>query len=508
MPGLTSADVHHRMGVGLFQFPGRRLPACEGRRNWQASSLPHVILVTNTPMKLAAKLIFVFLVGVVAIVAMFSWQTIRHQESWEQERREAHASELVHAVAPAIEKAWKEGGRITIQQAVEVTSRSVAGHQIRWMNPEETPQTQAPTTKTTTRRTSSISFTDADGKRTACSYVPFEVDGDKIGTVEVVEPTDKHDARVRRSVYASLLSLLGVAAFSGFVIYFGGVQLVGKPLNRLIRQVGEIGDGQLEQKPAIESNDELGKLAIAISDMSHRIGQQQATIRHTDRLGTIGTLAAGVAHELGTPLNVVAGRAGLIAGGKLTEQEVVASAETIQSEAQRMTAIIRQLLDFARQTPAPKSPLDLREVVERTCELMSSIAKKSSVTIEPQISDSPIFVNGDSAQLQQVTTNLLSNAIAAMPDGGTVKVLISQSDNVASISVTDTGSGIDPEQLDRIFEPFVTTKDVGQGTGLGLSIAYGIVKEHDGQIKVESEPRVGTTFHVLLPISDNNEATS
>ena len=486
MPGLTCADAHHRMGVG------RSLAA---------------ILRTNSLMKLAAKLILVFLVGVVAIVAMFSWQTIRHQESWEQQRRESHASDLVDAVAPAIKKAWKDGGRITIQEAVEVTSRSVSGHQIRWMDPEETPQANPPTTETTTRRTSSISFTDANGKRTAHSYVPFEVDGDKIGTVEVAEPTEEHDEQMRRSVYASLLSLLGVAAFSGFVIYFGGVQLVGKPLNRLIRQVGEIGDGQLDQQPALQSNDELGKLAMAISDMSHRIGQQQATIRHTDRLGTIGTLAAGVAHELGTPLNVVAGRAGLIAGGKLTDDEVVASAETIQSEAQRMTAIIRQLLDFARQTPAPKGLLDLREVVERTCDLMSSIAKESSVVIESQISADAVFVNGDSAQLQQVVTNLISNAIAAMPSGGTVKADLSQSDNVASIKVTDTGTGIAPEHLDRIFEPFVTTKDVGQGTGLGLSIAYGIVKEHDGQISVKSEPGTGTSFQVLLPISIDKEAT-
>lgn len=454
-------------------------------------------------MKLAAKLILTFLVGVVLIVALFSWQTLRQQHAWDQERRETHASDLVGAISPTMEKAWRDGGSVTIQRAIEVTSRSMPGQRMRWMNFAEVPRTQ-----TTTRRISSVSVVDANGKRTARSYIPFEVDGDKVGAVEVAEPTEDHDAQLRRSIETSLLSLLGVAAFSGLVVYFGGIRLIANPLDRLIEQVDEIGDGQLDQKPALQSNDELGKLAVAISDMSHRIGQQQATIRHTDRLGTIGTLAAGVAHELGTPLNVVAGRAGLIAGGKLTDDEIVASAETIQSEARRMTAIIRQLLDFARQTPEPKGSLDLREVVARTCDLMSSIAKKSSVLIEPRISKDAVFVNGDSAQLQQVTTNLLSNAIAAMPGGGTVKVSLSQNDNVASISVTDTGTGIDPEQLDRIFEPFVTTKDVGQGTGLGLSIAYGIVKEHDGQIKVESDPGAGTTFHVLLPISDNKEATS
>ena len=452
-------------------------------------------------MRLAAKLILIFLIGVVAIVSLFSWQTIRYQRAWEQERREDHATDLVDAVKPTIMDAWKEGGSITIQQAMEVQSIALSGQSMRWMDPEEKPLTQ-----TTERRVSSIAVADANGKRTAYAYVPLEVDGDKIGAVEISEPTEKYDAQLRQSVSRSVVSLLGVAMLSGLVVYFGGVRLIGRPLNRLIEQVGEIGNGQLYQEPALRSKDELGKLAIAISTMSHQIGQQQATIRHTDRLGTIGTLAAGVAHELGTPLNVVAGRASLIASGKLSDEEVVSSAKTVKSEAERMTTIIRQLLDFARQSPSIKGSIDLRSVVEQTCNLMASIAKQSSIVIKPQLPNDAIFVDGDPAQLQQVTTNLLSNAIGAMPAGGAIAVhLVRTEDQRASISVTDTGVGIQPDQLDGIFEPFVTTKDIGEGTGLGLSIAYGIVKEHGGQIKVESKVGVGTTFRVLLPISIDEE---
>jgi signal transduction histidine kinase len=252
----------------------------------------------------------------------------------------------------------------------------------------------------------------------------------------------------------------------------------------------------------LASNDELGRLAQAISQMSHRLSEQRDTIRHTDRLGTVGTLAAGVAHELGTPLNVVSGRAELIGSGKLTDQEVTSSAQTIKSESDRMTAIIRQLLDFARQTNSPRVVVELGEVVSRTTDLMRSLAKKSKVRIVDMLPDQPVHIDADAAQIQQVLTNLLTNAIAAMPDGGTatISLAVPPEADRACVEVTDTGSGIDPQDIDRIFEPFYTTKDVGQGTGLGLSIAYGIVREHGGEIKVDSDSGKSTKFRVFLPL--------
>ncbi|EMI19063.1 integral membrane sensor signal transduction histidine kinase [Rhodopirellula maiorica SM1] len=306
---------------------------------------------------------------------------------------------------------------------------------------------------------------------------------------------------VRDSLYASLLSLLGVAGLSALVIYWGGVQLVGKPLDKLIEQVNRIGEGKLDQPPALTCHDELGRLAAAISQMSHRLSAQRDTIRHTDRLGTIGTLAAGVAHELGTPLNVVSGRAGLIASGKLSADEVASSAKTIKSESERMTAIIRQLLDFARQTPSPHGQIELGEIVARTCDLMRPLVSKSEAELVFDSATLPMEIDGDAAQVQQVLTNLISNAIAAMPNGGTVTVSLGsdeESDRVW-VDVRDTGVGIQAENLNQVFEPFYTTKDVGEGTGLGLSIAYGIVREHGGDITVDSKQGQGTTFRVSFP---------
>jgi two-component system NtrC family sensor kinase len=449
-------------------------------------------------MKLAAKLILVFLFGVLAVVVLFSWQTIQRQRQWDRQLRENHANDLVETLTPAITQAYREGGTVTIQKAVEVSTQKLSGAQVRWIDGKEVPEVQ---TRTITRQFSSVSVSNVDGTRTDYSYVPIVVDGDDAGTVEVAMPTESQEAHFRESLQASLLSLLGVAFLSAMVIYFGGVQLVGKPLGKLIEQVNTIGDGKLAQPSILSSHDELGLLAQAISQMSYKLSEQRDTIRHTDRLGTVGVLAAGVAHELGTPLNVVSGRAQLIASGKLTPNEIDASAKTIKSEADRMTAIIRQLLDFARQAPSPHSVIETNSIVLRTCELLRPLAKNANVEIVSHLPGQSLFIEGDAAQVQQVLTNLVSNGIQAMPSGGLIEITLSESsaDHRVIIQVTDGGVGMDSRQLDRAFEPFYTTKDVGQGTGLGLSIAYGIVREHGGEISAESQPGVGTSFRVAFP---------
>ncbi|MGB7324603.1 MAG: HAMP domain-containing sensor histidine kinase [Rubripirellula sp.] len=447
-------------------------------------------------MKLAAKLILIFMLGVLAIVSLFTWQTIRRQHAWEHQSREAHAGDLVTALKPAIETAYRDGGTVTIQKAIEYSTRNLDRTPMRWVDGREVPSGG---TQRTSREISSVSITDQNGTRTAYSYVPLKIDGDDAGAVEVAQTMIDQDAHARDSLLASIVSLLGVTLFSAGVIYAGGVQMVAKPLGKLIDQVNTIGEGKLAQPPAISTNDELGRLAGAISQMSHRLSAQQDAIRHTDRLGIVGTLAAGMAHELGTPLNVVSGRASLIASGRLSPDEIESSAKTIKKETDRMTAIIRQLLDFARQAPSARTSVDLNEVTNQTCELMKPLAHKSAVDLNLSLGDNPIHVSGDAAQLQQVLTNLIVNAIQAMPEGGEVNVTLDRDGDVAKLTVTDTGTGIENENIGHVFEPFFTTKDVGQGTGLGLSIAYGIVRDHGGEINVESTKECGTTFRLTFP---------
>jgi signal transduction histidine kinase len=244
-----------------------------------------------------------------------------------------------------------------------------------------------------------------------------------------------------------------------------------------------------------------------------RKGREIATeqLRHADRLTTVGKLASGIAHELGTPLNVVSGRARLIQNGEVEGSEAVDSARIVVEQAERMTALIKQLLDFARPRALSKVPVNVTGLAARVAELVATISRKANVTVEIVSSDQDLRVEADEGQLHQVLTNLVVNAIQAMPAGGTVRVEARLVDQVPppyvggelqswlAVEVCDAGVGMDDATRKRIFEPFFTTKPVGEGTGLGLSVTWGIVREHGGWIDVASTLSKGSTFTVYLP---------
>jgi signal transduction histidine kinase len=244
---------------------------------------------------------------------------------------------------------------------------------------------------------------------------------------------------------------------------------------------------------------------------AERLAKQDALgqLRHAERLTTLGRLASGIAHEIGTPLNVISGRAELIASGALSMEAVAVSSRIIIEQTERVSSIIRQLLDFARRGGTRLEATELKALLEQTCSLLGPLASKSQVEISCSGQDMAAKINR--SELQQVVTNLLTNAIHAMPGGGKVEVRLARQivrDPRASwvqprphavISVQDHGGGISPEILPRIFEPFFTTRDVGVGTGLGLSVAYGIMQDHGGWIEVDTELGQGTTVSLFLP---------
>ena len=225
----------------------------------------------------------------------------------------------------------------------------------------------------------------------------------------------------------------------------------------------------------------------------------------------MGRLAAGVAHELGTPLNVIDGRARQIERRELPRERQVETARIISRQVARMATIIRGLLDFCRLNDARRAPLDLCALVRETVELLERHAGRAGVTWRVDVREEPVRVEGNATQLEQVLTNLIVNGVQAMPEGGRlgVRVGLGQARCPANgaeatwavVSVSDSGTGIREEDRPRLFEPFFTTKAVGQGTGLGLSVVHGIVTEHGGWIEVESAPGKGSTFTVHLPLA-------
>jgi len=225
-------------------------------------------------------------------------------------------------------------------------------------------------------------------------------------------------------------------------------------------------------------------------------------LRHAVRLNVIGTLAAGVAHELGTPLNVIAGCAELVTA-ETSDERVHRRMRTTLDQITKISTIIRRLLDFGRRDGHTRARVDLAAVSTTAAEMLHSTAQKRGATIEVDARD-PVWLEGNAAELEQVMSNLILNAIQAMKRGRVhvrVGTATRADQRLACVEVEDEGCGVPAANLEHIFDPFFTTKGVGEGTGLGLSVSYGIVRDHGGTIEVASEPGHGSRFSVLLPLA-------
>ena len=233
-------------------------------------------------------------------------------------------------------------------------------------------------------------------------------------------------------------------------------------------------------------------------------------LHQAERLAEVGVLASGLAHEIGTPMNVILGRAEFLQR-KTTDPEMVKGLQTIIAQVERITKLMHQLLAFARRGPMERRPMNLNTIVEDTLDMLRERFAQHHITVTTDLAPTLPMADVDPDQIEQVLLNLAINALHAMEEGGTLHIrtavvpaqsrVRNQTQEMIEVALSDTGRGIAPDDLDKIFTPFFTTKEVGKGTGLGLTVARGIVQEHGGQIRVQSEYQKGATFHILLPIA-------
>jgi signal transduction histidine kinase len=304
-------------------------------------------------------------------------------------------------------------------------------------------------------------------------------------------------------------------------------RLVSRPITKLLTGIDDVAKGDLSHVILAERDDEIGQIATRFNDMTYSLRESRAeTQRHTEaklaleqrlgqteKLATIGQLAAEIAHEVGTPLNVIAGRARSIQKKARAPETVESNAQIIAEQTARITRIIQRLLDFTRRKVGATGKLEvnINELSLTTMELLSSQFSSAKVKTRLDRAEGLPRVAGDPDRLQQVMINLLLNAVQAMPEGGALAVETRSirrarpgleggaEQAFVTFSVQDTGGGISAEIKDKIFDPFYTTKDGQGGTGLGLAVVSGIVKEHDGWIDVEDATGGGTVFRVYLP---------
>jgi two-component system, NtrC family, sensor kinase len=239
---------------------------------------------------------------------------------------------------------------------------------------------------------------------------------------------------------------------------------------------------------------------VAIEDVTERVGLE-AQLQQSDKLSSIGLLAAGVAHEVNTPL------AGISSYSQMLMQQIPDTdprrqlLEKIHRQTSRASSIVNNLLNFSRVTEARYAPVDLNRVIDDTIQLLEAQLRNTEIEVVRSYDGELPLAFGDGPKLQQVLMNLILNARDAMPQGGRLEISTESDEDSAVIEIRDTGLGIAPEHLSKIYDPFFTTKQIGKGTGLGLAVSYGIIRDHGGHIDVESKLGEGTRFQITLPLA-------
>lgn len=360
-------------------------------------------------------------------------------------------------------------------------------------------------------------------------------EGDRIATLKVVLPATviADPLRRHRDVIAVERGL--VLAAIGISLWLAISAFVSRPIRRLMRGVEAIGQGNLETRIDVKATTEVGDLARAFNRMAGNLREEQERrqaeaerrnalerqVRHADKLAAIGQLASKLAHEIGTPLNVISGRARILRREFPDGDPRTENLDIIRNQVDRISRDITRLLTVARPPSMRRERMDPAPIVREMAAFVAPEVRKKHVRLALSVAPDLPAVKGDPDGLSQVLLNLLMNANAAVSAGGWIEVAAvpakafagdgdgggpggEQAAGGIEIRVSDNGHGIDREILPHVFEPFVSTKQ-GEGTGLGLSICRDIIRDHGGRIAVESAPGEGTTVSIWLPAASRRE---
>jgi two-component system NtrC family sensor kinase len=482
-------------------------------------------------MRLARKLNFLLILGIIMVMATYAYVQVRHEVVLYEADR-VRTRQLAFAWIGTLEAVWEQEGGRRAQQLVERANQRAAAVTLRLVGLDPAagylPKSDlTPDQLAALRGDKVVRFTrqDAAGDEWQHIYAALTTGSSHPAAVELVEPLKGEQTFIEMTHTAMLWATIAVITVCALIVTVVDFWFVGRPVRLLRDKARRAGSGDFSGPLALHQHDEIGDLAGELNAMCDHLAEARRRLdaeteariaaleqmRHTDRLATVGQLAAGVAHELGTPLNVVSTRAQLIALADMPRQELTATANIIVEQSDRMTAIVQQLLDFSRRRTPKIEVVDLRHVITRTLELLSPVIEKADVTVDCDTGNRPVLAHVDANQMQQALANIVLNGIQAMTQRGALRVSAGArharppagdsrpAGEYLCLTVEDSGAGIPPDRLSHIFEPFFTTKGVGEGTGLGLAVAHGIIAEHGGWIAVESTVGRGSRFSIFLP---------
>jgi len=325
---------------------------------------------------------------------------------------------------------------------------------------------------------------------------------------EIVDVSIYLNKRVKQDINKALSLSRHITFYFGFVVVFMASLLIYivahqiiRPLHFIQQSADQISRGDFSSFPRPkETLSEISAVVDALNKMIQELDLRHQEIIQSKKMASIGTLTAGIAHELNNPLNniIITAELFLEEFGTVLNPEQKQYLVDILQQARRSTDIVGNLLDFSRARPLTKEKVDIQKIISDVVKLFQNQMKLNHIELEIDIVQDLPLTKGDPTSLRQIFINLIENAIQAMSKGGSLLITGVREGNFIKIEIADTGEGIPEEYLPRIFEPFFTTKT--NGTGLGLAVTYGIIKKHKGKLLVDSKINEGTTFTILLPV--------
>ena len=371
-----------------------------------------------------------------------------------------------------------------------------------------------------------------DGKEQLVMSAPLYLNSALRGALQISLPLS--DVEENMATFQQVVLLFTITTAFAFIM-LGSLLLTRyliNPLEKLIKATEDITYGYFPQVLEPSGRNEIGTLSASLSRMSDKLSEDrkkieqyivsleesnrelkkaQDEVMRSEKLASVGTLAAGVAHEIGNPIGIILGYLEILRQNSCQQKETGDILKRVENEIMRIDKIIRELLSFSHPGKTTLEPVQVNPIIEETLSLLSHQKAFNAIEVALKLEGSLPPVMADQQQFQQVVINILLNAMDAMPEGGELTVTTEQCNGIPHLSRTpshssgvriiirDTGIGIDKEHIDKIFDPFYTTKGAGKGTGLGLSVSVRIIESFGGTLSVESSPGTGTAFTIILP---------